>query len=181
MHRTLSRQLRRFCDIESGESLAQLFDSALALSKDDSLPKEVKHLLSGLKCFLGNVDATYEQYDRDLDLRKRSLEIESSELTHVNDSMRDDIISRNHVLASLREAASHLMIHHNAGIKLPAEDDLEGLSDLLPELVKEQEARQLELSNQRFAMDQHAIVRSRSTAPPRNKTMAASEISNVGR
>ena len=158
MHRTLSRQLRRFCDIESGESLAQLFDSALALSKDDSLPKEVKHLLSGLKCFLGNVDATYEQYDRDLDLRKRSLEIESSELTHVNDSMRDDIISRNHVLASLREAASHLMIHHNAGIKLPAEDDLEGLSDLLPELVKEQEARQLELSNQRFAMDQHAIV-----------------------
>ena len=158
MHRTLSRQLRRFCDIESGESLAQLFDSALALSKDDSLPKEVKHLLSGLKGFLGNVDATYEQYDRDLDLRKRSLEIESSELTHVNDSMRDDIISRNHVLASLREAASHLMIHHNAGIKLPAEDDLEGLSDLLPELVKEQEARQLELSNQRFAMDQHAIV-----------------------
>ena len=158
MHRTLSRQLRRFCDIESGESLAQLFDSALALSKDDSLPKEVKHLLSGLKCFLGNVDATYEQYDRDLDLRKRSLEIESSELTHVNDRMRDDIISRNHVLASLREAASHLMIHHNAGIKLPAEDDLEGLSDLLPELVKEQEARQLELSNQRFAMDQHAIV-----------------------
>ena len=158
MHRTLSRQLRRFCDIESGESLAQLFDSALALSKDDSLPKEVKHLLSGLKGFLGNVDATYEQYDRDLDLRKRSLEIESSELTHVNDRMRDDIISRNHVLASLREAASHLMIHHNAGIKLPAEDDLEGLSDLLPELVKEQEARQLELSNQRFAMDQHAIV-----------------------
>ncbi|MEN9982865.1 MAG: hypothetical protein RI918_834 [Pseudomonadota bacterium] len=158
MHRTLSRQLRRFCDIESGESLAQLLESALVLSKDDSLPSEIKHLLSGLEGFLGRVDATYEQYDRDLDLRTRSLEIGSSELTHVNDRMRDDIVSRNHVLASLREAASHLMIHHKAGIKLPAEDDLEGLSDLLPELVKAQEARQLELSNQRFAMDQHAIV-----------------------
>jgi two-component system, sensor histidine kinase and response regulator len=158
MHRTLSRQLRRFCDIESGESLTQLLESALALSKTESLPNEIKHLLSGLEGFLGRVDATYEQYDRDLDLRTRSLEIGSSELTHVNDRMRDDIVSRNHVLASLREAASHLMIHHKAGISLPAEDDLEGLSDLLPQLVKEQEARQLELSNQRFAMDQHAIV-----------------------
>jgi PAS domain S-box-containing protein len=67
-------------------------------------------------------------------------------------------VSRNHVLKSLREAASHLMVHHKADIKLPDEDDLEGLSDLLPELVKEQEAHRLELSNQRFAMDQHAIV-----------------------
>ncbi len=158
MHRTLSRQLRRFCEIESGESLNRLLETALALSKDNSLPSEMRHLMSGLEGFLGRVDATYEQYDRDLDLRTRSLEIGSSELTHVNDRMRDDIVSRNHVLTSLRETASHLMIHHKAGIELPAEDDLEGLSDLLPDLVKEQEARQLELSNQRFAMDQHAIV-----------------------
>ena len=158
MHRILSRQLRRFCEIEPGESLNRLLETALALSKDDNLPYEMRHLMSGLEGFLGRVDATYEQYDRDLDLRTRSLEIGSSELTHVNDRMRDDIVSRNHVLTSLRETASHLMIHHKAGIKLPAEDDLEGLSDLLPDLVKEQEARQLELSNQRFAMDQHAIV-----------------------
>ena len=152
MHRILSRQLRRFCEIEPGESLNRLLETALALSKDDNLPYEMRHLMSGLEGFLGRVDATYEQYDRDLDLRTRSLEIGSSELTHVNDRMRDDIVSRNHVLTSLRETASHLMIHHKAGIKLPAEDDLEGLSDLLPDLVKEQEARQLELSNQRFAM-----------------------------
>mgnify|MGYP000302323606 CR=1 FL=1 len=158
MHRTLSRQLRRFCDIESSESLNRLLEEASALSKDDNLSSEMKNLLSGLEGFLGRVDATYEQYDRDLDLSIRSLEIGSSELTHVNDRMRDDIVSRNHVLKSLREAASHLMVHHKAGIKLPDEDDLEGLSDLLPELVKEQEAHQLELSNLRFAMDQHAIV-----------------------
>ena len=158
MHRTLSRQLRRFCEVESSESLNQLLETALALSKDDSLPPQMRQLMAGLEGFLGRVDATYEQYDRDLDLRTRSLEIGSSELTHVNDRMRDDILSRNHVLLSLREAASHLMMHHKAGIKLPDEDDLEGLSDLLPDLVKEQEARQLELSNQRFAMDQHAIV-----------------------
>jgi two-component system, sensor histidine kinase and response regulator len=158
MHRTLARQLRRFCDIESSESLNRLLAEASALSKDDNLSSEIKNLMSGLEGFLGRVDATYEQYDRDLDLRTRSLEIGSLELTHVNDRMRDDIVSRNHVLKSLREAASHLMVHHKAGIKLPDEDDLEGLSDLLPELVKEQEAHRLELSNQRFAMDQHAIV-----------------------
>ncbi len=158
MHRTLSKQLRRFCEVESSDSLNRLLENASALSKDDSLPPQMRQFMSGLEGFLERVDATYEQYDRDLDLRTRSLEIGSSELTHVNDPMRDDIVSRNHVLTSLRETASHLMVHNKAGIKLPAENDLEGLSDLLPDLVKEQEARQLELSNQRFAMDQHAIV-----------------------
>ena len=164
MHRTLSRQLRRFCEVEPGESLGQLLECSLALSKDDKLPPEVRNFMSGLENFLGRVDATYEQYDRDLDLRTRSLEIGSLELTRVNDQMRDDIISRNHVLASLREAANQLMIHHKAEISLPEEDDLEGLSDLLPILVKEQEVHRLELSNQRFAMDQHAIVSVTDTA-----------------
>jgi two-component system, sensor histidine kinase and response regulator len=158
MHRTLSRQLRRFCGVDSSESLDRLLKAASALSEKESLSSEIKNLMSGLEGFLGRVDATYEQYDRDLDLRTRSIEIGSSELTYVNDRMRDDLLSRNHVLTSLRETANHLMAHHKAGFKLPAEDDLEGLSDLLPDLVKEQEARQLELSNQRFAMDQHAIV-----------------------
>jgi two-component system, sensor histidine kinase and response regulator len=158
MHRTLSRQLRRFCDIESSESLDRLLKAAAALSKNESLSPEIKSVMSGLEGFLGRVDATYKQYDRDLELRTRSIEIGSSELTLVNDRVRDDILSRNHILTSLRETANHLMANHKTGIKLPAEDDLEGLSNLLPNLVKEQEARQLELSNQRFAMDQHAIV-----------------------
>lgn len=158
MHRTLSRQLRRFCEIDSSESLGQLLKAAAVVSDDAPLPAEMKKFLSGLEGFLERVDATYEQYDRDLDLRTRSLELGSEELTQVNERMRKDIISRNHVLSSLREAASNLIKHNEAGLKLPAEDDLEGLSELLPDLVKQQEARRLELFNQRFAMDQHAIV-----------------------
>ncbi len=158
MHRTLSRQLRRLCDIDSEESVERLFKAASAISENDALPIEVRKFMSGIQGFLERIDATYEQYERDLDLRTRSLEIGSTELTIVNERMRNDIVSRNQVLSSLREAASTLIQHSEASLTLPAEDDLEGLSALLPDLVKQQEARRLELVNQRFAMDQHAIV-----------------------
>ncbi|WP_338849638.1 PAS domain S-box protein [Massilia sp. W12] len=158
MHRTLNRQLRRECGIESDEELQALLEAAQKLSSQSGLPAELQSFLEGLQGFIDRVDSTYEQYDRDLDLRSRSLEMSSSELSSVNEKMRADIVSRNRVLASLREAAAALLEHNETGLQLPAEEDLEGLSALLPSLVKQQEASRLELFNQRFAMDQHAIV-----------------------
>ena len=158
MHRTLSRQLRRECGIESDEALQALFSAAEQLQGQVGLPAELASFLEGLQSFVSRIDSTYEQYDRDLDLRSRSLEMSSSELTSANERMRTDIVSRNRVLASLREAAAALLEHNESGLTLPAEEDLEGLSALLPSLVKQQEASRLELFNQRFAMDQHAIV-----------------------
>jgi two-component system sensor histidine kinase/response regulator len=158
MHPTLSRQLRRVGHIKNGEALEKLLLAASDLSTQTGLPPELTSFLSTLPDFLARVDATYEQCDRDLDLRSRSLEISSIELTKVNERMRADIVGRNHVLTSLRKAASNLLTHNINGLVLPAEDDLVGLSDLLPDLVKHQEISRLELFNQRFAMDQHAIV-----------------------
>ncbi|MBI3229803.1 MAG: PAS domain S-box protein [Burkholderiales bacterium] len=136
MHRTLSRQLRRECGIESDEALANLLRAAEQLQGQAGLPAEMASFLEGLSNFISRVDSTYDQYDRDLDLRSRSLEMSSSELT----------------------TANALLEHNESGLTMPAEEDLEGLSALLPSLVKQQEASRLELFNQRFAMDQHAIV-----------------------
>ena len=158
MHRTLTRQLRRECGIESDEALQALFSAAEQLQGQAGLPAEMASFLEGLQNFMSRIDSTYEQFDRDLDLRSRSLEMSSAELTSANERMRSDIMSRNRVLACLREAAASLLEHNESGLTLPAEEDLEGLSALLPSLVKQQEASRLELFNQRFAMDQHAIV-----------------------
>ena len=114
--------------------------------------------LGSLAEFIDRIDGTYEQNDRDLSLRSRSLELSSGELSQVNDKMRAELASRNRVLQSLREAASCLLEHSDSGLTVPDEEDLEGLSALLPGLVEQQEARRMELLNQRFAMDQHAII-----------------------
>ncbi len=163
MHRTLSRQLQRLCGIDSDEDLQKMFDTLTSLAAMHGLAPETATFLAGLESLIGRVDSTYEQYDRDLDLRSRSLELSSSELSSINDQMRADIACRNRVLHSLREAAITLLEHSESRLKMPEEEDLEGLSALLPGLVAQQEARRIELLNQRFAMDQHVIVSTTDT------------------
>ncbi len=154
MHPTLARQLRRLCGVESDTELAQRLTDFQALD----LAPELRSLIEGMGELLARVNSTYEQNDRDLDLRSRSLEQSSTELNAINKQMRDDIASRNRVLQSVHDAADKLLDQSDAAFTIPSADDLEGLSSLLPILIEQQEQRRLELFHQRFAMDQHAIV-----------------------
>ncbi|HOY22554.1 MAG TPA: PAS domain-containing sensor histidine kinase [Cellvibrio sp.] len=154
MHPTLARQLRRLCGIESETELTTRLAALLAAD----LTPELRTLAEGMPEFLSRVNSTYEQNDRDLELRSRSLEHSSAELNAINKQMREDIASRNRVLQSVRDAADKLLDQSESIHCIPSADDLEGLSALLPVLIEQQEQRRLELFNQRFAMDQHAIV-----------------------
>jgi two-component system sensor histidine kinase/response regulator len=79
-------------------------------------------------------------------------------LGDANATMRADLADRERVLVALRTAANAALEFNDTGLRMPPEDDLDGLMALLPGLVAQQEARRVELANQRFAMDQHAIV-----------------------
>ncbi len=158
MHRTLARQLRRSCGVESDDSFALVVEQARALARQSSDSEALTLFLSGLPELIGKIDATYGQFDRDLDLRSRSLDISSVELSEANERMRAELTSRNRSLESVRKAAAELLSHSELVLNLPEEDDLEVLSALLPRLISQREASRLELYNQRFAMDQHAIV-----------------------
>ncbi|MEC5218308.1 two-component system sensor histidine kinase/response regulator [Actimicrobium sp. GrIS 1.19] len=158
MNRTLARQLRRVCGIESEADLGRLIESAASMAAHADTAPELQRFLANLDRFVNAIDSNYEQSERDLVLRTRSLEIGSAELSEANERMRNDIASRNRVLHSLREAVGSVIERSASSMQLPGADDLEGLSALMPTLVKQQEARRLELVNQRFAMDQHAII-----------------------
>ncbi len=154
MHPSLARQLRRLCHVESDAELAQ----HLGNLQSANLAPELQLFVKGLSEFFQRVDATYEQNDRDLMLRTRSLELSSTELNDINQKMRQDIASRNRVLQLVRDAASKLLDQSEHVHSIPKTDDLEGFTSLLATLIEQQEQRRLELFNQRFAMDQHAIV-----------------------
>ncbi|HEX7635565.1 MAG TPA: ATP-binding protein [Noviherbaspirillum sp.] len=144
MHRTLSRQLQRLCGIDSDEALQKLFDAVPNFAAQSDIAPEMASFLNGLKHFISHVDRTYDQFDRDLSLRSRSLELSSTELSQANDRMRADLACRNRVLHSLRKAVVDLLPQGEAAPKMPPEDDVEGLSALLPHLVRTQEARRIE-------------------------------------
>jgi len=154
MHPTLARQLRKLCGVTTETELAQ----CLAELGNTELTPAMQTFAAGLGDLLQRVSATYEQNDRDLELRSRSLAESSTELNAINEKMREDIVSRNRVLDSVRIAIDKLLDHNDAFHRPIPTNDLEGLSTLLPILIEQQEQQRIELFNQRFALDQHAIV-----------------------
>ncbi|MBI5164984.1 MAG: response regulator [Magnetospirillum sp.] len=163
MHRVLLRQLRRTFDLDGEGGAAALLD-ALAGLDSAGLPEPVARVVAGLPEFLRRVEETYAQNDRDLDLRNRSLEISSEELTRANSKLRDEAASQARVIASLRETANEILAAINQPLVAEDGSGLESLSKLMGALVRERGAAQSELERQKFALDQHAIVSITDTA-----------------
>jgi PAS domain S-box-containing protein len=164
MHKLLARQLRRaFGGDES--RLERVLEDLGTLSGQPGIAPETARLLAGFGGFIDRVGAAYEQGDRDLELTARGLELSSHEVLQANDRLRDELARSRRVIESLRGAANE-MIGSGDGQQLPPEiDDIEALSTLMSDLVKQREAAQrhlraalADLANQKFALDQHAIV-----------------------
>lgn len=164
MHRLLARQARRSLGVDESR-LPQVLDDIAALSKMPGVSAQAAQLLMGLPAFLMRVDEAYQQNDRDIDLKTRSLQLSSVELSHSNDRMREELNSRMRVIDSLRDTARSLMQHEGEAFAGAHEDNLESLSTLMSELVRQRALNQrdlqaalADLAKQKFALDQHAIV-----------------------
>ena len=157
MQKTLLRQLKRTLGIADEAGLNDL----LAAARDNAtrVDPALRPLLDGLGEFLGKVDATYEQYERDLELRTRSLEISSSELSSANEKLRKSLQGHEAALRSMRQTMRELLPEGQTDASgQPGDDDIAALSVHIAALVAEYELGRRELANQKFALDQHAIV-----------------------
>ncbi|MBK1682080.1 PAS domain-containing protein [Rhodoferax fermentans] len=164
MHRLLSRQIRRLLGVDD-EQVPSVLAELVQLSRSSGVSEPAARLLAGMEGFLARVLDTYEQNDRDLELKTRSLQLSSVELSHANDRLRHELDSRTRAMESLRETANGLMRQMGPYSPVLKDDSLESLSKLMSDLVAQREASQRELqaaladlANQKFALDQHAIV-----------------------
>ncbi len=153
-HRGLLRQLKRSLGIASPQALAELLDQLPALRTQ--APAELATLLDGLSDFLLRVDASYAQYERDLELRTRSLELSSAELSTANNQLRSELDQRSAAAAALRRVLQEL--RPDIVPQVRANDDIADLMQELRALIAENEQGRRALDNQKFALDQHAIV-----------------------
>jgi two-component system, sensor histidine kinase and response regulator len=155
IRKLLLRQLRRSVGIADESALAALLSAPV-----DAGNPAWQAFGPGLGDFLERVSGSYEQYERDLALRTRSLEISSAELTAANDKLRHELKQREAAIHSLRQLISELLPQHgdNAAPAEPASDDIAVLSRRIGELVRDIEQSRRALANQKFALDQHAIV-----------------------
>ncbi|WP_371324067.1 response regulator [Dechloromonas sp. ZY10] len=154
MQKALQRQLKRSIGVADEAGLAALLTQ---LQQVAVTSPELQALAEGFPDLLQRIDASYEQYERDLDLRTRSLELSSGELSQANDRLRNELKQRESALAALRQLVHDLL--PNAGDDgVVDEDDIAALSQRIGELVIAREEDQRDLANQKFALDQHAIV-----------------------
>ena len=164
MHKLLQRQVKRALGVDDSQ-WAAFEDWIKANPEGASMPPEVAGVLRGLPTLLQRVSDAYEQNDRDLQLRTRSLELSSEELGASNARLREELASRTRAIDSLRTSAMGLMEFVDFDKPELVDDNLESLSALMSALVRERETSQRELhaavtdlAHQKFALDQHAIV-----------------------
>ena len=165
MHKLLARQTKRVLGLEEATSAQVLQElKTLAQAVPGLSPQAVK-VLTGLDDFLGRVDEAYVQSDRDLELKTRSLELSSSELSETNQRIREELSSRTRAIDSLKQTAMSLMDFVDMDQRAFKDDDLESLSELMSTLFQQREESQkdlqaalADLAHQKFALDQHAIV-----------------------
>ena len=164
MQKSLLRQLKRSIGIDGETELAGFL--ALASQLANTADPALQGLLNGLGDLLTRVDASYQQYERDLELRTRSLEISSSELSESNEKLRLSLAGRENALRSLRTTVRNLMPERELSAQADtlAEEDVTALSKRIALIVLESEHGHRELENQKFALDQHAIVSITDTA-----------------
>ena len=155
IRKLLLRQLRRTIGVADEAELA-----ALLASPVEGNNPSWQALAAGMGDFLERISGSYEQYERDLALRTRSLEISSAELTAANDKLRHELMQREAAIRSLRQLISELLPRHGGRSESsePASDDIAMLSQRIGDLVRDSEQSRRALANQKFALDQHAIV-----------------------
>lgn len=164
MHKLLLRQTRRLLGVEE-DQLPAVLTELQQLAANAGVSEGAAHVMAGLQGFLTRVEEAYEQNDRDLDLKTRSLQLSSIELSHTNDRLRLELDSRTRAIDSLRETANSLLRTEDADLPPLQDENLESLSQLMAELVRQREMGQRDLqaalsdlAKQKFALDQHAIV-----------------------
>ena len=164
MHKLLARQVKRFLDLPEVR-LPVLLQELEDLASRGEVSAEAGRAIAGLSTLLERVSETYSQNDRDLELKTRSLELSSLELTEKNERLRNELVSRTRAIDSLRKTARDLMVAIDAPQTVDSDDSLESLSILMRDLVVQHEESQsdlhaalTDLAYQKFALDQHAIV-----------------------
>ena len=164
MHKLLARQLKSTLGLEQTQ-LAEVHKELTLLAQQTALSPAARVVLGGLDGFVQRVEEAYCQNDRDLDLKARSLELSSVELTESNARLRAELASRTRAIDSLRTTAIGLMEFVDLDETGIMDDNLESLSVLMSELVRQKEESQrdlraalTDLAHQKFALDQHAIV-----------------------
>jgi len=148
INKTLARQLKRTLGIDGPEGVTA-FIAALRGVEDPAADPALARLAGGLSRLFEQIEATYAQFERDLSLRARSLELSSAELTQANEKLRTEAEANRHVLGALRLTANRLLADANEPTLSDDDNNLLALTELMDSLVRQRTEAQEEVARTR--------------------------------
>jgi len=163
-HPLLVSQVQRTLGLDA-HAWAQAQRELQQLAEGNGLSAAATQALRGLGGLMWEVQQAYTRSDDDLARKSQSLALSSVDLTTSDTRLRDELASRTRAMESLRSTAAALMAEVDPDHPPLLDDNLESLSALMSNLVRQKEDSQkdlhaalTDLANQKFALDQHAIV-----------------------
>jgi signal transduction histidine kinase/CheY-like chemotaxis protein len=139
MHRLLARQLKKHLGIKYPEVFFESIQNPKEISGASSLDQEnvLAEVSEKFPQFLKAVLETYHQFERDLDLRTRSLELSSAELFQANEALRNQANVRERAIDQLWTTALDLSSEADGLIYKSSEENIESLALLMHGLVQQ--------------------------------------------
>ncbi len=152
MQPLLARQLRRLLGLSADNDLESFLQFAACAADGKDVDAKHAAALRGLKPLFEAVSGSYEQSDRDLELRNRSLMLSSDELSLTNERLLEDSKKQRAVIGSMIVVANQLLYSLGRTPTGNAGHSLDELADLIKSLVAEHQATQrvLKISVARF-------------------------------
>lgn len=142
--RLLSRQLRRALSLSRQEEL----ENALIALQNPQHPEYAaiqNKLASSLLDLISEIDDSYRQYDRDLDLHSHSLEVSSQELMLANEKLHQESLEQKQLIEQLRTTTNQLLLENDLPPIEQGDRDLMALVHLITSLIEQRKQAQHQL------------------------------------
>ncbi len=144
--RILQRQLKRVMGLPD-QAAVETWLEDLRVRGDEDMAARLQRLMS-------EVGQSYDQFERDLELRSRSLELSSQELTQANDRLREESEAQRNALITLHEVARKVAAESGRedALLIRQITDIQAVAEMIRQLSDENRRSQdiLRLSQQRL-------------------------------
>jgi PAS domain S-box-containing protein len=148
----LLQQVRRLLSEHHGAP-QQMWCKLQHIAGHDGVPEDVRDVLNALPAFFHQIDEHYQQFTRQLELSRRSLELSCTELGNANDELKQQTIAQQQAINQLTHLAEGLS--REVGLDDSVSDgSLTSVTRLLKELMASRAhmSEELRVSQQRFQL-----------------------------
>lgn len=144
LSKLLARQLRRALALEHPDQLPAALET---LQNPTTLQQGelANRLIANLPRLISDINDSYRQYERDLDLRSHSLEISSEELVQANERLRQEALEHQQITRQLRATTNQLLLNNHLPMLQEDVHDLLSITSLISSLVSQREEVRREL------------------------------------